>query len=286
MVVLLLSGCAAPMAGLHGARTAPAGAVEIVGGVSLHLDSAFVGGTIGAGRIIAEEAAASVNQGEVPPLSTDQQDALARAALAWALANPAPIWQGGGRVGLPGGFEVGAALSTSGPMGHIAWQLLDVDDGESPVDVTVALQVQHQSFGLGLPGPVAQVLRLDDLSRTDLIVPIIAGVDLDQAGFVYVGAKGVYSRVEAQLVERLTAVAGVETDLAGPVWGGGAFAGGALGWKYIYLVGELNLLVWHTSPEFLGRELPITSVELVPALALQINFYDPGRRHPDRNPNP
>jgi hypothetical protein len=279
MLPLLLS-CAAPMATLHGARTAPAGAVELHGGASMHLDGSVVGGSLDAALLAADRAQAALDQGEVPPLSAAEQDDLARAALSWALANPIPVWHGGGRVGLPAGFELGAALSTSGPMAHLAWQALDSQTGDSPVDLSLALQVQRQSFGLGLPGPVATVLRVEDLSRTDLVLPVVVGVDLEDLGFVYGGAKGVASRVEAQLFERLSEVAGVQVDLSGPVWGGGVFVGGALGWKYVFLVGELNVLAWGTQPEFLGRTLVLRSVEVVPALGLQINLYDPARRRP------
>ena len=286
---LLLAACIAPMSSFHTGRAAPYHQLEMNAGVGVNLDSSFVGSTVQTGRVVAEEAVDAIDNGELPALDAHQEAILCEAALAYALASPFPVAQVGVQYGLARQTEVGLMWTSSGFGGHVKYQFLGRDvRADDPFDLAFALQVQRQSWSLPIPGAdlVTKVLDIEDFSRTDVIVPVIASVELGEYGALYGGPRFFWSAIEAELVEKLSDLAGQTTVVSGGMYGGGGVLGGSLGYRYVYVMAELNVVGYRYEPVFLGNQVRYRGVDVYPALGMKVNLYDPRKVRGSARPTP
>lgn len=273
----VLVGCAIPMSTLHTGMSTPKGAVEADLAVGVSVDSAFVSGTAKAGGLIAEKVDTAWQNAE--PVRVNDQDLalLSRAAMAWVLVPPVPVTEARARVGLGRGLELGLMGSTGGWGGHAKLQLLGLRP-DQPFDLAVALQVQRLSYDLPIPAPVGLVLDLGELSRTDLVVPVIASAELGELGFLYGGASARLALLDASLIEFVTDEVGLPVHVSGPLWGVGGVIGGGVGFRYVYLVGELNIAGWRTDPALFGKPTPLAGLSVTPVLSLRLRSWDPRKQ--------
>lgn len=277
-LVPLLGACIAPMSTFHTGSTVPDNRFELNGGIGLNVDSSFIGGTVDAGRIVADKASEAIEEGEVPSTTlTDQEQAdLARAALAYALTSPMPVEEIGLRYGLSRRTEIGGTWTSSGFSLHGKYQILGPRlHADDPMDLSVALQYQHQAWSLPIPGWLSAVLDIEDMSRNDLVVPVIAGHTWGDVGFLYGGPKAFLSFIRADLLEKVTDLAGTSSDASGLLWGGGGVIGGGVGYRYVFLLLEVNVVGYSFRPELLGEEISFTGVDVYPAIGLRGKLYDP-----------
>lgn len=275
-MLLVLLGCVAPMSGFHTGATVPYRRFEVVGGAGIHVDTNFIGSTVHAGELVAAEVGEARDDGDLPTLDAEEKVTLAETVLAYSLAMPTPVEEVGLRYGLTRRAEVGAKWTSSGLAAHGKYQLrgprLDPADA---FDLAVGLQVQRQVWDLPIPGAFAQALDVDEFSRTDIIVPLAMSRQWGDVGWVHGGPKVYHSRIEASLVERLTDLAGQRTDVSGGLWGGGLTWGGGVGYRYVFLVAEMNVQAYTFRPTFLGQEVRFRGVDFYPAIGLRGVLYDP-----------
>lgn len=275
-MLLVLLGCVAPMSGFHTGATVPYRRFEVVGGAGIHVDSNFIGSTVQTGELVADEAGQALDEDELPTLDDAEKTTLAKTVLAYSLAMPTPVEEIGLRYGITRRAEVGAKWTSSGLAAHGKVQLhgprLDPADR---FDVALGLQVQRQVWDLPIPGALAKTVDIDEFSRTDFIVPLAMSRQWGDIGWVHGGPKVYHSRIDASLVERLTDLAGQQADVSGGLWGAGLTWGGGVGYRYVFLVAEMNVQAYSFRPTFLGEEVRFRGVDFYPAIGLRGVLYDP-----------
>jgi len=141
--------------------------------------------------------------------------------------------------------------------------------------MAVVLQVQRQAWNLPIPGIVAKVLDIDDFSRTDFVVPLAMSYSWGEIGWIHGGPKVFASRIDASLVERVSDLAGQETNVSGMLWGGGLTWGGGVGFRYVFLVAEMNVQAYGFKPVILGEDVNVWGIDVYPAIGLRGKLYDP-----------
>lgn len=277
LLLPLLAGCAVPLSTLHTGQTTPKGRFEFDVAEGIHIDSNFISGAVQTGQIAAMEAVEDDRLDGTLYVTDEQFRSVGRAVIASALAPPLPVTEARVRVGIARHVELGGQWSSGGWGGHAKVQLLDAREG-APVDLAVALQGHHGSWGLGLPDVLAQLINVEDLSRTDITMPVIVSHDLGpqgQLGFVYGGARVGITKIQADLVETITDISGADATLTGPMWTGGLVGGGAVGWRYVYFIAELNVVGYNYHPAVLNKTIPFYGVDVYPVIGMRVRMWDP-----------
>ncbi len=263
------AGCASPLSTFHTGRTLPRNRVALTTGLGLNVASTFVSAAVDNAELAADKVRQAATQGQVAPLSEAETRDLVRGAYSYALFSPLPLWELGLRYGILDRWEAGAAYTTSGFRFETKVQLVK----REVLDLALGLQVLHQVLEIPLPSFLKDVLEIEDLSRTDLTVPLLASRHFGPYGFVYGGAKFVYSFLQADVLERVTDLTGRKTDAGGGMWLLGGLVGGGAGYKYVFVMLELNVLYYDYRPQLLGTKVNLSGVDVYPALGLRINFF-------------
>lgn len=281
-VLLLSAGCSAPMSTFHTGRTTPRNRVEAVTGVGLNVASSFIGAVLDSGKVAADKASAAITTGSTPSLSDDEKRDLMRAAFSYALMSPLPLYEVGLRYGILDRWDAGVAYTTSGFRFETKVQLLRrsekaIAQGRStmPFDLAIGAQALHQVFKIPLPDFLKDVFEIDDFSRTDLTFPLIASRHFGHYGFLYGGLRFSYSILQADVLEKISDVAGKRIESGRGMWSLGGIVGGGIGYKYVFLVLELNVLYYDYGATLLDTKVNLSGVDVYPLLGLKINFYGP-----------
>lgn len=270
-IAVVLGACASPMSTFQTGRTTPKGRVEALAGIGTNLASSFIGSVIDSGELAADKVKASIDQGTTPTLSEDETRDLMRTAFSYALLNPLPLTEIGLRYGILDRWDAGLAYTTSGFRFETKVQLL-----RDPVDLAVGLQGMRQVFEIPVPSFLKDIFQIEDLSRTDLSVPVVVSHHFGQLGFLYGGPKFFYSFLQAEVLERVSSVAGRTMESGRGMWGVGGLLGGGIGYKYVYFVLEVNVLYYAYSATLLDTEVDLSGVDVYPAMGLKINFHSEG----------
>lgn len=282
LLLPLLTGCAVPLSTLHTAQTTPKGRVEFDYAEGIHIDSNFISGAVQTGQIVAMEAVEDDRVDGTVYLNDEQFRSLGRAVIATAMSSPIPVTELRGRVGVWDHVELGLQKSSAGWGAHTKVQILDQRDG-APLDLAVAFQAHRGSWGVGLPSYVSELIQLEEMTRTDFTVPVIVGRDYGpqgQLGFVYGGARAGLSLIQADMVETISDIAGADARLSGPMVSGALFGGGAVGWRYVYLIGELNVVGYNYHPAVLDKTIPFYGVDVYPVIGIRVRAWDPRKQGP------
>ncbi len=270
------------MSTLQTARTAPQLRVEAITGMGLNVASSFVGAVLDNAENVSDRVKASAAEGETVPLSDDDKRDLLRAAFTFALMSPVPLSELGLRMGIIDRWDVGVTYTASAFRFDTKVQFLrrsekDVEEGRDtmPFDMAIGAQVLRQVYEIPLPGFLKDVFEIEDLSRTDLTIPVIASRELGDYGFVYGGPKFVWSFLQADVLEKVSAVAGRKIDIGRDMWLLGGFVGGAVGYKYVFVMLEANVLYYDYRATILDADVNLSGVDFYPAIALKFHFYSP-----------
>ncbi len=264
-----LIGCVSPMSTFHTGRTTPRNRVALTTGVGLNVASSFVGAVVDNAEMVARKVEQAATQNQVAALTDDEKRDLMRGACSYALFGPLPLWEIGLRYGILDRWDAGVAYTTSGFRFETKVQLLR----RETLDLAVGLQAMRQVLEIPLPGFLKDVFQIEDLSRTDLVLPVVASRSFGKYGFVYGGPKFVYSFLQADVIERVSDLAGKETKTSKGMWQLGGFVGGGVGYKYVFVMLELNVLYYSYRPTLLDTEVDMSGVDFYPALGLKVNFF-------------
>lgn len=274
MILSLLFGCALPMSTLQTGRTVPPGQVEIDGAVGVNVSTAFIGSTVSTGRVLVDEAWESVEDGEPADLNAEEREDVYRFAFASSLFLPAPIQEGAFRVGVVRHFDLGLRMSTAGLGAETRYQFLDAREGD-PLDLAVGLLLYRQSFDVPLPFPLSRLVDLGKTSRLDVSVPVAISRDFDEYGYVYGGARFQVSRLKLDLVQSITDLAGVDLAVeSAPMFGAGAWAGGGVGYRYVFVFAEVDAIYMSWNPTVDGRNVAVRGIDFYPTFGLKLRSYD------------
>ncbi len=277
----MFAGCATPMSTFQTGRTTPPLKFQAVTGVGVNVSSSFIGAVIDNAETAADKARQAIDTGKTPELSEGEQRDLMRGAFAYSLMGPTPLYEIGLRFGILDRWDVGVAFTTAGFRFETKVQLLrentsrQKDPGRVPVDLAIGLQVIHQSFDIPIPDTFKDIFQIDDFSRTDLTLPVVVSRNFGKFGFVYGGPKFVYSFLSADVLEKLSTVAGRTVAATRDMWSVGGVVGGGVGYKYVFLMAELNVLYYSYKPTLLDTDVDLSGVNIYPAVGLKINFHSP-----------
>jgi len=269
LISAALVGCASPMSTFTTGRTLPRNRLALTTGVGLNVASSFVGAVVDNAKTVARKVEDAAAQNLDPSLTAGEKRDLMRGAFSYALYGPLPLWEVGLRYGILERWDAGVAYTTSGFRFETKVQLIKDDR----IDLAIGLQALHQVLDIPLPDFLKDVFEIEDLSRTDLTLPLIASRHFGKWGFVYGGPKFVYSFLQADILERVSALAGKETETSKGMWALGGVVGGGVGYKYVFVLLELNVLYYSYKPTLLDTEVDLSGVDVYPALGLRINFF-------------
>lgn len=286
LLLLLLSllfmsvGCAMPMSTFQTGRTTPPLKFQAVTGMGINVSSSFIGAVIDNAETAADKARQAIESGTTPTLSEGELRDLMRGAFAYSLMGPTPLWEIGLRFGILDRWDVGVAYTTSGFRFETKVQLLKEntsrkDPGRVPVDMAIGLQVMHQTFDIPIPDTFKDIFQIEDFSRTDLTIPLIVSRNFGKFGFVYGGPKFVYSFLSADVLEKISTLTGRTVAATRDMWSVGGVIGGGVGYKYVFVMAELNVLYYSYEPTLLDTEVDLSGVNIYPAIGLKFNFHSP-----------
>lgn len=203
-------------------------------------------------------------------------DAALRLALLAPLSSRTEL---SGRYGFARGFDVGGRLGVGSRAIEAGWQIF------GPRDRAVAgwagtMVVGVGTRSLGAFGNVIERVLRGDASITEYQAAFVTGRQWAEVGHAYVGMRYTLSRWRLSVIpnlpilyedgERVEALLG--TDTRGVTHTPGAVLGGALGFRYVFVGAELNVLVTSGGARVLSRQRDLSGVGLMPAAYVFTQF--------------
>jgi hypothetical protein len=281
-MTVALAGCSTTLSTLNTGRPVEVGKYRATGGVGLYLPLGPAARIVDTGIRQAQKIEEATRSGEPYALSDEDREALVTAGVALAVMPPAQVFEVGVRTGIFKDADAGVRYSVNAVRADARYGVLHLPQGPDPAkplrtwDVSVGLGASYYLFD----NPVLDVIefvQLGDFSRWDLEVPLIASVDFGDILKLYAGLKYLYSRtsLEGRLVnysQQATNVTGLDVTLPERVdmhfFGG--VGGLAVGYRWAYLLMELNGGYTHANPLILGRRRQLGGATFYPALGLML----------------
>lgn len=262
LLATLTTGCGTSLATLQPAETMAPGHVHVSGALAVNVPASRVVEAVDVANDIANRYA---DPGYKP--STEDQRRMLGAAVGLALSSPGVNPDLMLRVGILRNLDAG--LRWSGLAAHLDAKYRFLG-GEEPNDFQGAVSVGvSKALYSGLVFDVLEKLDIDDYSRWNVEVPVIFGKRLGDVGHVWFGPKYVLSRysVDASLqnVGVVPTTSGTFHHLAG-------FVGAGVGYKHVFLFGELTIAKMWAKPEIFGEKVDLGGIVVVPAVGLMIRI--------------
>ncbi|MCK6524323.1 hypothetical protein L6R49_23200 [Myxococcota bacterium] len=260
-ILIVLSGCAMNLAELRSARTLEGGELGFTWGNTVTLPTATAREAISAARTVADAAG-----DDVTGLTDAQRDDLIDGSTALALSAPGIGTWAEAAVGLGYGWE----LSARGGGGFTG---VGLRRGVNlhPVYLSAGLRAgKAGGFRLGAVETVSELVTLTEYTRWDLALSGQAGVELGEWGRAWGGVKLVRSPYQLTLDPSRLGLSPVTAE--GALTHVGGFAGLGLGWRYVFLVGELGVARSAGTLDLYGETQDLGGWVLSPAWGVQAVF--------------
>jgi len=269
---LFIGACAAPATTLQTARSTPPGEIQAHVGAGMHLAPKVFSVLFQNAESAGKKARSYIEEGETPELTESEQNDLIESALAAAVVGPVPVTEVGLRVGLIEGLDVGASYTSAGFRVESKFQFLDTRHGHF-ADMSVGFQFFRQTTKPPVHEYVAKVFELEDIVRNDFWLPILLSREFDDIYLAYGGLKLGYSTLDVQILERLTDVSGKQISSGESMVQVGGVMGGGIGYKYIHVLAEVNILYYAYEVTLLERSIDISGLTFYPAMGIRAQFY-------------
>lgn len=276
--LLLTSGCATSLATRQTARTLDPGHFSVDAAVGAEVPLGTLAQVTVAGEQQTQKLLAAVAS-RTPYAVTDQdkQDLIA-AAVALLVNPPSVDWEGGVRAGVLPNLDAGLRYSVNALRGDLKYRFFQKVDGDQRTDVAIGLSVSKYLFSSPLFDAL-EFVNLGDFSRWDIEVPVYISHEWGDVVRLYGCAKYIYSRTEVDenLVstsEQASFLTGLDFQLSDTVHTHflGATAGLKVGYRWVYVVGELTAGYALGSVRVLGADRPLSGLILFPALGVEVQL--------------
>jgi hypothetical protein len=253
--LLPLVACSTAISTMQPVQALPKGGLQFGTGAAVNVAPGPIVDAFQAGKVIAEKGVADIN-------AQEEQDFLT-AGLAIALNPPGIINEYSFRYGLGRGTELGLRYTINEVIAESKWQFLDNPEPKR-WDAALHLSVGHHIFG-GTVFDVLDQFKLADFSRNDISAAVMVGKKPNEYVEFWLGPKyvaGFYS------VDGLFETTGTAANSKGAMQYFGGAAGIGLGWKYIYLIGELTVMDLIFKADILGQERDLGGLVVFPSVGL------------------
>lgn len=247
--------CSTAISTMQPVQALPKGGLQFGTGAAVNVAPGPIVDAFQAGKAIAQKGAADIN-------AQDEQDFLT-AGLAIALNPPGIINEYSFRYGLGRGTELGLRYTINEVIVEGKWQFLDNPEPKR-WDAALHLGVGRHVFG-GAVFDVLDQFQLANFSRNDVSAAVMFGKKPNDYVEFWVGPKyvaGLYS------VEGLFETTGAVANSKGAMQYIGGAAGLGLGWKYLYVIGELTVMDLLFKADILGAERDLGGVVVFPSVGL------------------
>lgn len=259
---LATSGCAMNLAELKSPRVLRGGEVELVYGNNAILPSS------GVRQVVESSVALADDNQSGEGLQQSQKETLVAGAAALSLASPGYGSFFEANLGLGYGFDASARVGNG--IGGLGLRRRLV--AQHPWHLTLGARADWNTGGswLGPIDTVGQLVKVTDMRRADLGATLHGGVELGEWGQAWGGLKVVDSpyrlNIDATLIDL-----GQQQERGHIVHAGG-FVGAAVGFRWVYLSGELMLLRSWGELEIYDQPLSLTGWTLVPGWGVKGRF--------------
>lgn len=252
------SSCATSLSSFQPAHVAPKGHLQAEMGADLSLPTGGILDTIDVGRRLATQATQR-------PLTEAEQLAVIDAGLNLALNPPALIQHFALAYGAGTNVELALRYAGGGYRLGGRYQLWTQEEDGRGWDLSLGLGVARQSFSFRV-GNVLDIVRIDDFVRWTVDVPITFG---KRASWyrLWGGPRLLFATASTSLRLDLPAAGGLaaqtvfaSAEASGVYFGGQA--GVALGYEWVYLGFELNLVQYAGRADLVAPSLGDRSVDL------------------------
>ena len=254
-----LCGCMTSLAPMHGGKTLKKGQIRIATGPGMNISPNLIAGTFSE----AVKAAEKLANGDESFTEEDGRRWFRLGGLA-TLFNITPMYELAIQLGITdwltlGGRYAGGALEL-GAVGQV------FSDGKW--GVTLGVQGSFLSIAPKVAPGFDKVVKWLDLSRIDISVPVLAGYQISGGSTFYAGL--MYRAILLSANGAIEAASGIlaKTDINAPVHMFGGVIGARLGYKFIFVYGELGIHHVWWNPTVLGESLNMTAMVLYPRIGV------------------
>lgn len=277
---LFAAGCAAPNFVAQTGRVTPAGSVRASFGAGYQINTSAAD-VVRSGRSVAEalrtRGVACVDPSQGPTCwNVADVKPVVDAAYRFALVAPlASTMQLQAHYGIVDRLEVGGRLGSGNKGLDAGWQFFgSTDRAQSGWAGTVT--AGWGTRDMGTLGDVIESVLHGKAELTDWQATVIFGRQFGEVGHFFVGPRYIMSRWKLQVLPDLPIIydgAGQQkallgTDASGTVHHVGATVGGAIGYRYVFLGAELNLLQSIGGAQLLFERRRFNSLGVMPAVYL------------------
>jgi len=275
LVALVAAGCATPLSTLTTADTLPKGDMQIAVGSGYYLPLGQLVKTTDLAYNLGKKFNDSFKSGTEPTLTDAEKKSMLEAGLSLALAPPAAMFEAGFRYGALDGLELGLRYSPSSWRLDAKWRLWRSSGGAGTVAVALMPAASRFSFS-SIVLDLLEYVKVDDFSRYDFDLPLLASMDFGQIFKLYGAARvsyGRYSLDEKLLTAQQVATSVVQAptvlqSVSGSIIHAGGTLGAALGYKYVFAYLELGVHQAMVGTRLLGQNLDLGGLVVYPAFGL------------------
>lgn len=225
-----------------------------------------MGGSVAPGPIVDIIQSAVAIAQNPDPSEEEKQDFLT-AGLALALTPPGVQSEYAVRYGLGEGFDLGVRYTVNSLQAEGKYQFLRSED-TGGFDASIGLGVGHHIF-TGVVFDVLEALEINDFSRNDVSGTLMFGRHPNDAVHYWFGPKYITSRYK---VDSVFETVGAVNSSEGSMHYIGGSAGVALGWRYVWFVGELTVMDLIFNANVLGADRDLGGVVIYPAGGIMARF--------------
>jgi hypothetical protein len=279
-LALALSACAAPSFVANTGRVTPQGAFRVGFGSGYQVntsaadvvrDGRDLARSLDSKRVSCPNTTATLcwNRADVEPVV----DAAYRFALVAPLSTHTEFSV---RYGFADGFDFGLRLGPDSKGLDFGWQFLGSRDPRiGGWGGTVLAGFGQRSFGT--LGDVIESVFQGDATLSDYEVKVVTGYQWREIAHAYVGARYTLTHWTLQVIPDLPIIYAdggdaqqrlLGTDPSGNLHAVGAVFGGALGYRYLFVGAELNVIQTFGSARVLFADRSFSGLGLMPALYL------------------
>jgi hypothetical protein len=274
----MIAGCATSMTHMTTPQALEPGDFEVAGAWTGHVNSVAATTSVQSGVDLWDHWVGEQDPGE---LSDDDLRTLLDTGLAWALFHPGTGYEVAGRVGLTDklgeGLDLGLRTNFSEIKGDLKLQLWQSEDARFAAAV-------HGGYGyhFDLAGSFVEWLSLTSFSRHDLDLAATWGWTEGRVLRVYTGPRFMRSWIRTEpkldgLIEDNLPASIQEYDPS-DVLGDeviayyGSTNGVMLGYRWVYLVAELDLFWMSFHPTILDEQRNLSGLVLAPNVGLMATW--------------
>jgi hypothetical protein len=258
MLIVLGSGCTTALSTAQPAETLPKGTWRASGGMEIGVPVSRIADALDAAATLEEKIADDPNY---MPTAEEQRE-YEDAAIGLALNAPGPIVDLMLRRGFGHHLELGGRYTSTGFQIDGKFQFLD-----GAWDGAISVGYARHAFK-GLIFDVLELLKVDDFSRNDILIPVIFGRPLGDYGRVWFGPRLqiAFVHVDGQLEK----VGDIDTDAT--IYYVGGFGGVSAGYKGIEAYVELTVMEMIAKPTIFGEKRDLGGIVVAPTLGLSARF--------------